>query len=182
MSPAQKANPSILDLQVAITDVEQLIMTYQQTHASYETDLRSGLHTKSRESLAKLKELNDKIESRLKYIQTTSEDIKKKNTLYGRSITTADGEIASILGEIKKNKIELKNLQTKQNFQRREMDTTRLLVDSNYYHLVGFFIIYAIIAYFLVKTFATESSGGAETIILILGVSIFIYYFIEYTF
>ena len=182
MTPMQKSNPSILDLQVAISDVEQLMMVYQQAHASYEADLKAGQHTKKNENLAKLKRLNEKIESKLKYIQTTSKDIKTKNTLYGNSITTSDSEIVSILDEIKKNNTKLKNLQSTQQFQRREIDTTRLLADSNYYHLVGFFIIYAIIAYFLVKTFATESSGGAETIILILGISIFIYYFIEHTF
>jgi hypothetical protein len=182
MTPAQKSNPSILDLQVAITDVEQLMLTYQQKHETYVTNLKAGLHTKSADSLATLKILNKQIETKLIYIQTASAGIKTKNALYGNGITTADGELDTIIGEIQKKNIVLQNLQTKQNFQRREMSTTKLLADSNYYHLVGFFIIYSIMAYFLVKMFTTETSGGAETIILILGASIFIYYFIEQTF
>lgn len=182
MSLTQNTNPSILDLQGAISDVEQLIMTYQQTHASYITDLQTGSHTKSSESLATLKTLNDQIEQKITFIQTTSADIKNENVLYKNSITTTDAELDAILDDIKNKNTVLTNLQTKQNFQRKEIDTTRLLADSNYFHLVAFFIIYSIIAYFLVKTFATESSGSAESIILILGISIFIYYFIEHTF
>lgn len=182
MNSAQKSNPSIIDLQVAITDVEQLMLTYQQKHETYVTNLKAGLHTKSADSLATLKILNKQIETKLIYIQTASAGIKTKNALYGNGITTSDGELDTIIGEIQKKNIVLQNLQTKQNFQRREMSTTKLLADSNYYHLVGFFIIYSIMAYFLVKMFTTETSGGAETIILILGASIFIYYFIEQTF
>ena len=182
MSPTQNTNPSMLDLQEAISDVEQLIMTYQQTHASYVTDLKSGLHTKSSESLAQLKTLNDRIEEKIHYIQTTSNDIKNKNSLYKHNITTTDSELDSILHDIQNKSSELTNLQKKQAFQHKEIETTRLLADSNYFHLVAFFIIYSIIAYFLIKTFAIESSGSAESIILILGISIFIYYFIEHTF
>ena len=182
MSPTQNTNPSMLDLQGAISDVELLIMAYQQTHASYVTDLEAGLHTKSSESLSKLKTLNDKIKEKITYIQTTSADIKNKNSLYKNSITTTDAELDAILDDIKNKNTVLKNLQKQQAFQHKEIETTRLLADSNYYHLVAFFIIYSVIAYFLIKTFATESSGSAETIILILGISIFIYYFIEHTF
>ena len=178
MSPPQ----SIIDLQVAISDVEQLLLTYQQTHASYVTDLKSGLHTESKVNLAKLTSLNARIESRLNYIQETSKILQDKNITYRNDITTKDGDISSLIETIQKNTTELRNLQSRQNFQKKEVESTKLLADSNYYHLVGFFIIYAIIAYFLIQMFTTDSSGRAETIILILGISIFIYYFIDYAF
>ena len=107
MTPVQKSNPSILDLQVAITDVEQLMLTYQQEHETYVTNLKAGLHTKSAASLATLKILNKQIETKLIYIQTTSADIKTKNALYGNGITTADGELDTIIGEIQKKNIVL---------------------------------------------------------------------------
>lgn len=178
MSPPQKPQ-SIIDLQTAISDVEQLLLTYQQTHASYVTDLQSGLHTESKVSLAKLKSLNERIESRLAYIQETSKKLQHKNAHYRSDIKTNDGDIAALIEQIRKNSRELQNLDTRQHFQKKEVETTKLLADSNYYHLVGFFIIYAIVAYHLIKTFTTEDSGRSETIILILGISIFIYYFVD---
>ncbi len=178
MSPPQKPQ-SIIDLQTAISDVEQLLLTYQQTHASYVTDLQSGLHTESKVSLAKLKSLNERIESRLAYIQETSKKLQHKKSQYRSDITTNDGDIAALIEQIRKNSRELQNLDSRQHFQKKEVETTKLLADSNYYHLVGFFIIYAIVAYHLIKTFTTEDSGRSETIILILGISIFIYYFVD---
>lgn len=181
MSRPQKPQ-SIIDLQSAISDLEQLLLTYQQTHASYVTDIKSGLHKESNVNLNKLESLNERIESKLNYIKSTSKELQEKNILYKNDITTTEADIAELIEHIKTNKIELKNIQSRHNFQKREVETTKLSADSNYYHLVGFFIIYVIIAYFLIKTFTTDSSGRAETLILILGISILIYYFIDNTF
>jgi len=174
--------PSMIDLQASISDVEQLLTSYKQAHQSYVTDLQSGLHQESKLQLAKMKTLNDRIESRLEYIQNTSHKINTRENVYKNNIKQIDNEISSIFSAVRKNKTDLKNLQSRRNFHKGEIETTGLAANSNYLHLVVFFIVYAIIAYYLMNAISTEQSGKAETMILILGVSIFIYYFMENTF
>ena len=74
--------PSMIDLQVSISDVEQLLTSYQQAHQSYITDLKAGLHKESKLNLDKMRTLNDRIISRLDYIQEISNKISSQESIY----------------------------------------------------------------------------------------------------
>jgi len=181
MAPKQPY-PSMLDLQASISDVDQLLTSYKQAHQSYVTDVQSGLHKESKLQLAKLKTLNDRIDSRVEYIKQTSHKINERENTYKNNTTQIDGNISSIFDAVRKNKKQLQQLQSQHNFHKGEIESMNLAANSNYAHLAIFFIIYAVIAYFLMAAINTKKSGQAETMILILGISIFIYYFLENTF
>ena len=181
MAPKQPY-PSMIDLQSSISDVDQLLTSYKQAHQSYVTDVQSGLHKESKLQLTKLKTLNDRIDSRLEYIKQTSHKINDQENIYKNNTTQIDGNISSIFDAVRKNKKQLRQLQSQHNFHKGEIESANLAANSNYAHLVIFFIIYAVVAYFLMTAINTNESGQVEIIILILGISIFIYYFLENTF
>lgn len=171
----------LLEMKTLETEINGLIIQYQQLQLEYTNDIRNGLNAKASSDLQRLNELNGQILQKIARSKTLASSVIPIRDENQTKIFKNIPNLKNKADTLSNDKLIIDKLLEEQNSIKSANQMISLERQSNYYKYISMIFTSILIIGITIRAYTTDTTNSIELIIALIAFLLVMYNFIMYS-